>query len=306
MNKIIKTIENFNPWTRTFGFIRSLLILSTLLVLIFNNTSVLFSYRQFSLSCDNLHIPAAFCLVEPTTLNFELIRVLMILVLLVAILGFFPRYTGILHWYICYSIQSTAITIDGGEQISTVLAFLLIPITLMDNRKNHFIVHKQNTVPFINKTIVFLFYNLIKFQVCLIYLNAAVERLKNVEWSDGTAIYYFFNDPIFGLPEWQKFLLSPFLETNILIIITWSVTIVELFIAASIIGNKTSKKIALVSGLILHTGIIFTIGIWTFSMVMFVALLFYLLPLDYKLTNLRLKNKFKVNNVNNKELRGAI
>ncbi|MBK3495577.1 sporulation-delaying protein SdpB [Viridibacillus sp. YIM B01967] len=296
MNKLIERIEKFNPWTTMFGYMRSLLILATLLMLVFNDTSTLFSYSQYSLSCDNLFVPTAFCLVDNTTFSFELIRYIMIIILLISLLGFYPKYTGIIHWYICYSIQSSALTIDGGEQIATVLSFLLIPITLLDRRKNHFI-NQNNDIKFFNKTIVFLFFNLIRIQVCLIYLNAAIARLKNKEWADGTAIYYFFKDPIFGIPDWEQQLFSPFLETNILIIITWSVTMLELFLAANIFTTKKLKMYALILGFLLHIGIMFTIGIWTFGLVMLSALLFYLAPLDFNV--IKIKNIMSFRNKRN-------
>lgn len=287
MNSVLNKITQFNLQTTAFGVIRSLLILPTLLLLIFNDTSIMFTYMQFSLSCENFTVPGAFCLVPNSTMHLEILRYSMIAILLLAVSGYFPRYTGILHWYICYSIQSSATTIDGGEQIATVLAFLLIPLTLLDDRKNHFKKTKNNGKRFFSQTISFLFYNLLKLQVCIIYLNAAIGRLKNEEWGDGTAIYYFFGDPIFGIPDWQHFLFSPVLESNLLIIVTWSVTLLELFLAASIFGNKDVKKLALLFGFLLHAGIMFTIGIITFSLVMMSALLFYLLPLEYDFKRVR-------------------
>lgn len=84
---------------------------------------------------------------------------------------------------------------------------------------------------------------IIKIQVFVIYLNAALERLKNKEWAEGTAIYYFFSDPVFGLPDYQLNLLNPLLESNYIVVITWLVTIFELFLAASIVSNIRIKKL---------------------------------------------------------------
>lgn len=130
----------------------------------------------------------------------------------------------------------------------------------------------------------------------MIYLNAAIGRLVNKEWSDGTAIYYFFKDPIFGLSDFQYNLLSIFLETDILIIITWSVTLLELYLAANIIGTELSRKCALVMGIALHVGIILTIGIWSFGLVMISCLLLYLLPIQKDL-ELKIFKRRDENNV---------
>lgn len=300
MNKLIRRIENFNLYTPILGYIRTLLIFSTILVLSLNSTKTLFSYIQFDLNCTDNLVPSAYCLIPSSTISFEILRFVMITVLLVAISGYFPKITSILHWYICYSIQSSAITVDGGDQIATVITFLLIPIMLFDNRKNHFYQKKNLDNNIVSKTIIFFFYNLIRLQICIIYLNAAIGRLKNHEWADGTAIYYFFKDPIFGVSELQYTLLSPVLESNLLILVTWSVTILELFLAANIIGNPTSRLYALVLGSLLHIGIILTIGIWSFSLVMISCLFLYLVPIEDNnlLLKLKKRGRYYVNKCN--------
>jgi len=45
--------------------------------------------------------------------------------------------TGALHWYVAYSFINSATVIDGGDHIASILAFLLLPVTLTDTRKWH-------------------------------------------------------------------------------------------------------------------------------------------------------------------------
>lgn len=172
------------------------------------------------------------------------------------------------------SIQQSFLPVDGGDQISMVITFLLIPITLLDFRFNYFLSKKKK----LNKYII--------------YINAAIERLRNKEWADGTALYYFFSDSVFGIPEWEYQLTSFIWESNLIILVTWSVTALEFFLAFNIIQNKVTNKIALILGIIFHVFIGLTIGIWTFTIVMIACLILYLHP-DMKLFNK--KERFKKN-----------
>ena len=284
LNSLEGYIDTYNPWKNTYALFRSLLGFSTLLVLLFNSTDILFSYSANNVTCENVYIPTAFCFAKEYSINFEIIRYLMIFILTLVVIGWRPRFTGLFHWYICYSIQTLALTIDGGEQIATVLSFLILPVTLLDSRRNHWNIKKNNNESFTKKTVLFYIMTIIKIQVFIIYLNAALERLKNKEWAEGTAIYYFFSDPVFGLPEYQLNLMNPLLESNFIVVITWLVTIFELFLAASIISNIRIKRIALVLGILFHIGIIFSIGIVSFGLIMISALIIYLHPVQQNIT----------------------
>lgn len=276
-------IKNFDFQNRAYTLGRSLLLLATFLVLLFNNTDTMMSYNKEHLSCSKLPIPTTFCVSDMIGMNYEIMRWIMIVIILIALLGFVPFITGILHWYICYSIQQSFLPVDGGDQISMVITFLLIPITLLDFRFNYFLSEKRE----LNKYIVNItgsFMLLIKVQVFLIYINAAIERLRNKEWADGTALYYFFSDSVFGIPKWEYQLTNFIWESNLIILITWSVTALEFFLAFNIIQNKATNKIALILGIIFHIFIGLTIGIWTFAIVMIACLILYL-HTDMKIFN---------------------
>nr|WP_302054861.1 sporulation-delaying protein SdpB family protein [Macrococcus equipercicus] len=229
--------------------------------------------------CDNLIIPTSFCLAQNYSWNLEIMRFVMIIILIISMLGFAPFITCIFHWYICYSIQNNGLPIDGGDQIATVISFLLIPILLTDWRINQYNIPIK-PLDYYKKLISFSFFWIIKIQICIIYFSAAIGRLKNEEWGNGTALYYFFKDSIFGVPDWEYKLLTPILESKIIIPITWGITILEVFLAFNIIGSPKTKKIALLLGIFLHLGIGLTIGIWSFSIVMIVCLFLYLYPFE--------------------------
>jgi len=66
-----------------------------------------------------------------------LMKWLAILVLLFVIIGYFQKIACLLHWWVSFSFLYSATIIDGGDQIASILTFLLIPICFLDNRKNH-------------------------------------------------------------------------------------------------------------------------------------------------------------------------
>ena len=133
--KILKTIKNSKPWTNVYGLSRTLIALSLLITFIFNDIYNLFrpvaGLTEYPV-CSNYEI-SVFCLLPAEYL--PLTKWLVIILLIVIASGWRPRYTGILHFWIASSFQNTAATLDGGEQVATVLTLLLVPLTILDNRK---------------------------------------------------------------------------------------------------------------------------------------------------------------------------
>jgi len=62
------------------------------------------------------------------------------------------------------------------------------------------------------------------------------------EWKNGTAVYYWFGDSVFGLNEVMLKLITPLLKSPIFItFFTWGVIALELMLALSIFGVKNKK-----------------------------------------------------------------
>lgn len=299
-----KKISNFNPWTNVYGLARSIIGLATLLTLIFNSTKVLKINTDV---CESLTIPTAFCFTN-SIISPEVIRYIFIIIMLLTVAGWRPRLTGILHFIVVYSIHSNALIIDGGEHIASLITFWLIPITLCDPRKWHWsLLDNHSEISVYQKLISWLFFKFIKVQVAIIYINAAIARLKNPEWMDGTALYYFLNDPLLGHPAYLSWLIVPIVESKLIILITWGTTITEFVLFAGLFASNKTKKYILALGLLLHLGIAITIGIVTFSIVMIGTLLLYLLAMDRHL-NFQKKQSLKgvvFNNNNDDTLKQA-
>jgi antimicrobial peptide system SdpB family protein len=276
---------NANPWTPVYGSGRSILALGTFLTLFFNDPSILFKTAAGITDCPlcyDLSKIGIFCLLK--SVSIQLAQYISLGILLLVIIGWRPQITGILHWWIAFSLNTNAITLDGGDQVASVLTLLLIPITLTDPRKSHWTTIPDtvqlnpyaSSIANISRWILWL-------QISIIYFHAGVGKLKVGEWVDGTAIYYFLQDPLFaGAPD---IIISIFRYPAILTFMTWGVLILETLLFLAIAVTLEKRKYLFIPALIFHIAIMFLLGLVSFGCSMTAALIFYLLPDNYKIKN---------------------
>lgn len=272
-----------NPWTNVYGLTRSILALGTFITLLFNPTSNLFrpsvGLLQFPV-CEGFRSAGMFCIFAP---YLEIARWVSIVILFVVIIGWRPRITGILHWWVAISLQSSAVVTDGGDQVATVLTFLLLPVTLTDGRKWHWqkINDKNNPSTFDTLKSLFAIVSLgaIRVQVSIIYFHAATAKFALEEWMDGTILYYWLNDPMIGLSNWMKFLL-PIFTSRFVVAFTWGTLLLEIFLSMGIFMQKKYWRPLLIAGILFHLGIALMMGLISFGCSMIAALILYLHPFD--------------------------
>lgn len=275
---ILKWIDK-EYWTNWMGLARSSMAFGTMLTLLFNSNNTLFFYginNEVGLQCNNFNFFSLFCLLGEENLYFA--RIFSIIILVTVIIGVYPRFTCIFHWWVTFSFTSTSYVVDGGDQVASVLSLLLIPICITDKRKWHWNseLTKSN---FYIKTVCFFSYLLILIQVSVIYFHAAVGKFKSEEWVNGTALYYWFKNPLFGINPTLEVLIKPILKSPILLTFsTWGVIIFELFLASCIfINNKWILKRMLILGIIFHSLIMIIHGLVSFNFSMCAALILYLI-----------------------------
>ncbi len=266
---------------------RTMPALSSALTLLVNPAGILFrplaGISVVPPFCETrLQKATAFC-VSPMGLNAT--RIIAGILLLVVASGWRPRLTGVLHWWIAFSLQNSAATLDGGDQAASVLTLLLIPMTLADGRKWHW--QRRDATQELTRTAETLrliavgAYLMIRVQVAAIYFHAAVSKLRITEWVDGTAMYYWLRHPVFGTAPLFRPLVEPILTNGATVtLLTWGVIALEFFLAMALIGTKPARKALLLGGELLHIGIILFQGLTSFGMIMCAALLLYLWPTD--------------------------
>lgn len=292
-----------NIWTNVYGLARSILAFGTILTLLFNNNITLFynilpgSENQMYLSP---FIKYSFFILLNNHILFA--KIIAILILLIVISGWKPRYTCILHWYIAFSFFISCSVVDGGDQVGTVLTFLLIPIAFTDKRNNHWgrplfseLTDSRKTL--LKKILANSSAVMIRIQVAIIYLNASVEKFKVPEWKNGTILWYWFQDPVYGAnSSFLPFIKSLLDVPIILIISTWAVIFTEFLLFLGLVIDPKYRKHLLVLGIAFHFAIILIHGLGTFFLSMVSALILYLLPLEITFNFKTKKNRIRPGN----------
>lgn len=277
LDKIILIFCNRNPFTNVYGLARSILAIGTLTTFLLTD----FNYLIPTTILNGIKINSIF-----EKYNFfiifknhrDLSYFITIIILLTVISGYFLKITSLFHFWVSFSFFRICPVVDGGDQITLILTFFIIPITLFDNRKNHWYKPRPNTKIYINIFINTIFL-LISIQVSIIYLDAFIEKTKVKEWLDGSVVYYWFNHNVFGLTDTlKKNLYFIFKNKFIISSITWGTLLLELLLFAALFMNKTKRKILLYAGILFHFLIFIFLGLGSFFFAMFASLILYLYP----------------------------
>ncbi|OQM47410.1 hypothetical protein B6A27_00480 [Anoxybacillus sp. UARK-01] len=275
-----------NPWTNVYGIARTLMALSMGLTLAINPAEILLRPSSMSMdypNCGKSSI-SLFCMVPNDYIYLNLLRWISVILLLIIASGWRPRITGFIHWYLAYSLNVSAITLDGGEQVNAVITFLLLPVTLTDNRKWHWETYRcsdpDSEREIIRRIIAKISIYFIRFQIAILYLHSTIAKLYNTEWINGTAVYYYLNDPMLGLPPFLLNLFKPILTTNLVVIPTWGTILLQLCLFGALFAPKNYWKYFLFMAITFHETIALFLGLISFSMMMFASLILYLRPVE--------------------------
>lgn len=153
----------------------------------------------------------------------------------------------------------------GGEVLIVIMLFYLMFISDEDRERNSVL---QNVL---NNT----FYWVMLIQVCFVYLFSTWYKLLDVNWTNGMALTYVAQIEHFSSwPLRSFFENSPFLS-KVFVYITLGYQ--ALF--PIVVWIKKVKIPFLIVGVLLHLGIAFGMGLFTFGLTM---ILMYLLFLDYE------------------------
>jgi antimicrobial peptide system SdpB family protein len=277
--RIRATIEADPPWQSGYALGRTVIASATALTLALNEGPVMFrtaagvSAAPF---CDGERQLSLFCLIgSPGSVTFELGRWFAVALLVLTAIGWRPRITGVLHWWVAWSLQAGALLVDGGDHIAAALALLLLPQALADNRRWQWTPAQS---PVTGSTVIAHASMLAaRFQVAFVYLHASLGKLRSEEWANGTALYYWFTDPYFGAREpLRSALLWCFHSGVVVAFATWGVLIVEGLLGIALFMPRSRHRSLLYAGMLLHLGIAVIHGLASFSLAMFGALLIYL------------------------------
>lgn len=283
------------PWGSWLGLARTLIALGTLATLAFGSTDALFAPvlgRDLAPYCSGIDAVSVFCLVPREQLT--LVRWLCVGVLLVVASGWRPRWTALPHWWIAFSVYNSIAVPDGGDQATAVLTLLLLPVALADPRRWHWQrgsdgdgAARWAAAPWRVSTAVVLLV-VVRIQVAVIYFQASVAKLGETEWVEGTSMYYWTADPVFGPADWLRPAVDAAVgHTLVLLALTWLPLAIEFALALGPLLRQRVRWLLLPLGAGLHLSIAAVMGLWSFSLVMVAACILLLTPLGEDLQRTR-------------------
>ena len=281
MRSIVQNITTPISLNLGYNLLRSVLALTTLFTLLFNY-HILSDSASVPLKETNLGSNIFISCDIYTFFGFNLGYFTSIFILLCVVSGFFPMITSILHFYVSLSFNTHFRNLcDGGDYLTSLVSFLLIPIFISDTRKNSWVPFADsNFYNNFQKLSIMVNYHALRLLFCLVYFHATVGKFRINEWYNGTAIYYFLNDPLSGNAFLiENEILKPFFANPFFIaLLTWGTLIIEALIALMLFCDKIKiKRIVFYLGFILHILIIPAFFIPAFSIKMIACLYFYLM-----------------------------
>ena len=290
--KILENLESrfrqsfqHNCITNVYGTGRTIIALGTLSTMLFSSPAILFDKDLYMVNVSGTFMDSFNLFYLLGYEQLYLAYGLSVAILLLVASGYFPRWTGIPHWIVAFSFNNSCAIADGGDQVAMVLAFFLIPLTLMDSRKNHFHAPvRQNFLQ--NSLSVTITKFIIPAQMAVIYFHAAVDKLYKVEeWRNGTGLYYILEDPLFGSFPFSEWTASMLTNGFIVTSMTWGTILLEILLFGAVFMSYKRKKPFLFLGIAFHFMIIVFFGLVSFFCSMVGGLCIYLLdpekPIDY-------------------------
>ena len=115
---------------------------------------------------------------------------------------------------------------------------------------------------------------LIRFQVAIIYLNTGLWKLFGEEWRDGSAVFYVLNQNLFGRFSADRL---PASLDWVATVATYTTLVWEIAFAALVLSSRT-RWLALGLGIVIHLGLLVSIDVGLFSIVMLATYVAYLSP----------------------------
>ena len=281
---IIDRAARFDWRYSTYGLARSLIAFATCTALVATPTGALFAPvlgRPQAPNCDGVLAISGFCL-GPASVTLDVRRLLLAALLIPTIIGWRPRLFGVLHWWVTFSFASSIALPDGGDSVALILSAFLIPLALADGRRWHWRrngTEKQLT-PWV-AAFCYVSWVTLRIQVAGIYFDSAVAKFGVAQWADGTALYYWLNNHTFGLYRPLLYLARPLLANGMFVgIATWGVLLSELALAFAIFWPQRIRSRIFWIGIALHAGIALFMGLFSFALAMFGALILALRPID--------------------------
>ncbi|MFJ9847878.1 sporulation-delaying protein SdpB family protein [Streptomyces sp. NPDC101150] len=276
MNRLWQAAESFEPRGIQLALARLLLAIAQLTMLLSSPDRLLFANPPGATPetrCAGLKSVSLWCVTAGDAPGDRPGRILAIAVLLVVASGYRPRWTCVAHWYVTFSIAVNTTANNGGDRVAEILAMLLIPVCLNDQRIWSWRGPTRPLLPAWGGS-AFAAHAVLRCQTTVIYLHAVISKLAFPAWRHGTALGVLVHDPQFGIPGAVQPLAQQLLSHDwATSLFTWSVLAVETLIALSMPFGRRTRRCGLVLAILLHGAIILLMGLFSFGLIMIALVL---------------------------------
>lgn len=275
------------PWTNVYGLARTLVALGTAGTLAASSAEALFrpvaTVGDYPL-CDSTTSASLFCLAPDNYAHLTWLKWGCVAALLVVASGWRPRLTALPHAYINYSVFAGIAIVDGGDQIALILSILLTLPALGDRRRWHWQTDHDRTIDTTTSRALALVgisaLVVLRLQMVVVYLQAAVAKLPHQEWQNGTAMWYWGNNLEFGPAPWLDTFVAPVISTPLgVALMTWIPLVIEGSLVLCLLLPQRLRWWAMGAGIAFHLAIALTMGLWSFALAMSGGIVVLCLPL---------------------------
>ncbi|BAK18149.1 hypothetical protein SSIL_3726 [Solibacillus silvestris StLB046] len=280
------------------GLIGSSILRIGIGLVILYNYSINYSQRHFLWGSDgisktpNLNEYMNFSIYQfiDSTLYFDIIYHLGIILAFLFAVGYKTVYVSILNYIFVFSLQQeNGLILDGGSNIMIIVLFYMIFMKTnayfsLDSQK-YKETDKQN---FYLCSIHNMALLAIIAQLSILYLNSALYKVMGETWQNGTAIYNILQVKDFNLPWLTDLIIS----SDTLVVISTYVTLLVQLAFPFMLFNKYTKYLMLLILVPMHIGIAFAMGLLTFSFIMIILDSLLITDKDYKILGNYVKSRF--------------
>lgn len=247
-----------------------MLALAQLTILLFTPIEALLVpvlHRPDAPYCDGFNAMSMLCVGQGLG-GVAVWRWVMIAVLIVVLVGIFPRWTALPHFWVSFTLCQSISLPDGGESVAQIITLLLVPLLWLDDRKWHWKWPERPASP-TKKGVSLAILLFVRLQLAAIYIHGGLSKLGTDAWLNGSAEFYIAQSSNFGVsgPIEPIFLWFVSLPVGTALI-SWGTIILETALGVMCLGTARMRMVALVLGSFLHIAIILTIGLWSFSLIM--------------------------------------
>lgn len=206
--------------------------------------------------------------------GFEVLYTLAIVAALCFALGIGGRLTTLVNFLFFWSwSNATTLVGDGGDNILRIMLFYLLFADLYQRLRPGATTLWRQVLAITHNFALLA----VALQLSMLYLTAGLQKVQGEMWREGTALYYILQVDEFSNPALARLFLN---NLPLVVFATYGTIFMQLAYPWLLLHLRT-KRLAVVAMATLHLGILMTMNLISFSLIMITLELTLLPDTDY-------------------------